>query len=250
MAEDQSKANAGGMGELASLKSRVDELGGLMKQWRAARGAAVKIRVVIVLVILLFILGYGAVLLKTVLQVRDPAYGQDVQRAAMAKVEAMKNNLMPKLSSAYKDLGPVYKEAALADLRTHRDEIVDQAYAEVDALKEHAITRFRSTFDQVLHDLAEKQRSKLKETFPDIKTDADLDTIIDTLQKALSGAAYDVLNDRTKKAHARLQKATETTLQLVPEDRRAQFHQRTRRFIDHVMIDTLDLRKQLGEETQ
>ena len=250
MAEDQSKANAGGMGELASLKSRVDELGGLMKQWRAARGAAVKIRVVIVLVILLFILGYGAVLLKTVLQVRDKSYGEEVQRVAMAKVTAMKNNLMPKLSSAYADLGPVYREAALADLRTHKDEIVDKAYAEVDALKEHAITRFRSTFDQVLNDLAQKQRSKLKETFPDIKTDADLDTIIDTLQKALSGAAYDVLNDRTQKAHDRLLKATETTLQLVPEDRRVEFHRRTRRFMDHVMIDTLDLRKQLGEETQ
>jgi len=249
MTEEQPKAAAGGTDELASLKSRVDELGGLMKQWRAARGAAVKIRVVVVLVILLFILGYGAVLLKTVLQVRDPAYGEEVQRAAMVKVEAMKNNLMPKLTRAYEDLGPIYKEAALADLRAHRDDIVDKAYAEVDALKEHAVTKFRATFDQVLHDLAERQRSKIKETFPDIKTDADLDAIIDNLQKALSGAAYDVLNDRIKKAHDRLQKATETTLQLVPEERRAQFHQRTRRFMDHVMIDTLDLTK-LGKETQ
>ena len=63
MTEEQPKADAGGTDELAGLKSRVDELGGLMKQWRAARGAAVKIRVVVLLVILLFILGYGAVLL-------------------------------------------------------------------------------------------------------------------------------------------------------------------------------------------
>lgn len=248
MAEEQPKAAAGSTDELAGLKSRVDELGSLMTQWQAARSSAVKIRTVVVLVILIFIFGYGGMLLKTLMQAGDPQYAEDLQQAALAQAKSMATNLRPKVLAAYRKLGPVYKEAALADFHAHKDEMVQKLYDEMDGLKESAITKFRSTFDQTLHGLLAKQRVKLQETFPELKTDADLDAVIENLEQALSGAAYDVLNKRVKKAHDRLLTATETTLELVPADRRVQFHQRMTRFMDHVLTDTLDLRKQLGEK--
>ena len=250
MAEEQPKAAAGGTDELAGLRSRVDELGSLMKQWAGARSSAVKIRVVVVLVILIFILGYGAVLLKTVMRAGEEEYAVELQQAALAQAKMMQTNLMPKLYAAYQKLGPVYKEAALADFHAHKDELVQKMYDEMDGLKASLISKFRSTFDEKLKDLAERQRAKLKETFPEIKEDADLDAIIENLEKALSGATYDVLNDRVKKAHDRLVDAMVTTLDLVPAERRAGFEQRMQRFVDHVLMDTLDLRKQLGEPGQ
>lgn len=248
MAEEQPKAAAGNTDELAGLKSRVDELGSLMTQWQAARSSAVKIRTVVVLVILIFIFGYGGMLLKTLMRAGDESYKDEFRQAAIAKAVMLKDNLMPKLYAAYRQLGPVYKEAALADFHAHKDEMVQKLYDEMDGLKASAITKFRSTFDQTLHGLLEKQRVKLQETFPELKTEADLDTVIENLEQALSGAAYDVLNDRIQKAHDRLLQATETTLELVPADRRVQFHQRMTRFMDHVLTDTLNLRKQLGEK--
>ena len=250
MADEQPKADAGGSNQLAGLQSRVDELAGLFKQWAAARSAAKRTRIGVVIVILLVIAWYAWMLLSTLMQVKDESYQKELLEAASASAVMLMNRASPQVMAAVNRLRPVYAEEIQKQFQEHQTEINEHLMTEVEKLSHNLADKLQITMDAKLKDMSARQKTKMRAAFPQIKTDKDLDIVIENLDKAVNGAAVDVMASRLKKAQERLADVTNKVLQFLPEDRREGFAVRMDRLFDRFALDELGGRKflQPGKE--
>ena len=247
MAEEQPKADAGGTNELAGLKSRVDELGGLFKEWEVARRSASRTRKAVTVVILLVIAAYMFFLYSTFGQVAKPEYQEKFIAAATKSLTLLARRAGDKLVEAARRLQPIYTEELRKQFEENRDEMREQLMAEVEKLSNNLADKAQTKLDVMLMEMAQRQKAKVRAAFPAIKQDKDLDMIVNNLDKDFSGAAYDVLNTRLKTAQERLAKVADKILKFLPEERRKGFADRMSRVTDRFAMEDLGGKRFLEE---
>ena len=71
------------------------------------------------------------------------------------------------------------------------------------------------------------------------KSDKELDIVIDNLDKAIQGAAVDVMESRINKAHKRLQGVATQVMNFLPKERRDPFVARMDRLFNRLALDEL-----------
>jgi len=248
MADEQQKPAAGGADQLAGLKSRLEEMSNLFKQWEAARSAAFRARVGVLIVILLIILGYGWALLSTILEARKPDYQAQLMQAATKVAMQIVERARPQLQAAIEKVAPAYREEIVKQFREHKDEMYQAVLDEAQKLGEELIDKVEAEFKGKIQEMAERQRQAIRNAFPSIKTDEDLDRIIENLQVALQAAAYEVLNPRIQDAQEKLREASEKVISFLPPERAEGFHARMARMWDKLLLEDLGGRKYLQEE--
>jgi len=248
MAEEQQKPAAGGADQLAGLRSRLDEMGNLFKQWEAARSAAFRARIGVLIVILLIILGYGWAMLSTILEARKPDYQAQLMQAASRMGMQIVERARPQLQSAIQKIAPAYREELVKQFQEHKDEMYQAVLSEVEQLGNELADRVEAEFRGKLHEMAERQRQAVRNAFPSIKSDEDIDAIIENLQVALQAAAYEVLNPRIQGAQEKLRETSAKVISFLPPERAKDFQARMARMWDRVLLEDLGGRKYLEEE--
>lgn len=236
MAEEQSKPDAGGTDQLAGLKSRLDELQNLFKQWEAARSAAFRTRVGVIVVVLLVIIFYGWNLYSTFGQVQDPEYQAELMTKVNEAGVVLMNRAGEDVLAAASRLRPVYEEAARQEIQENRDAMVEKVKEEVATLGNNLADKLEGQLKGKVYGGSKILEAKVREAFPQLQDDQDVQMVVENLQQALSDAAYDVMAERIQGAEADLQEVAEDIIALLPEDRRAGFRDRLNFLFENFML--------------
>jgi hypothetical protein len=235
--EASAGAGSGGSDRLEGLKSKVDGLTGLMSQLDAARTAARRTRVGIVIVILLVFLGFGWVMYKSVKDFIDnemPRLGAEVQ-GRMMKIAA---GAVRDLGGMVRRVAPVYRAAAEKDLRESwpkmREELIAQGQDFLDGIQTNA----KATLDQRLTAMAEAQKARILVEFKDLDEPTQ-NIVMANVETAFREATLTVFEERVQKAEADIRKVHATILEFLPEEEREPFVMRMSRIWETTLLEDL-----------
>lgn len=212
-------AGIGGPDRLSEIQARIDGLTKLIQQYDMARIAARRTRTGISIVILLIALGFAAVLISTAYSFWHAGKEREAFLAQLqARMLSTESGTLHEAIHMVREVAPIYADEAKKQFSREWPGIRAKLYTEGDLfladLKEQGKERIKTRLDKV----AKEAEQRLKVEFKELDNDQTLATVMDNVQKALQGAAMDVLSARTEKAKERLMAVQEKALDFVPAD--------------------------------
>ena len=228
-------AGSGDADRMTELKGKVDTLGRLFIQLEDVRTASRRTRMGVIIVILLVLLGYGLYIYSAVKSLYKRDLPQ-VQAKLMESVGRLATTAMDQLAVTAKKVAPVYRDELQKQLKNRGPEIKEKFVSEAELLLNNIKEKGLATVEERLTEMANRQQERVKAAFPVLKDDEAIDTVIENLDIALRGAAYDVLKSRVAKGEERLRAINEKILAFLPEENRDQFEARLRKAWDTFLM--------------
>ena len=230
MQEERTNAGAGsgGPNRLEGLKDKVNALGRLYGDLRAAQVTGRRTRIGVMIIIILVILAYGVAIYsagKRFVENEVPKFMLALQTSALEAVPRMQKQVR----EMAEEIIPVYMEEVQKQLRENWPAIRERLEAEAQTLAENVREKAEVRLADRFEAMTERQKEYLLSQFKELADDRTRDLVMDNLEVALRDATLSVLEDRIGKAGEKLAEMNDLILGFLPEGKREPFKARMRR---------------------
>lgn len=236
--QTKQSTGSGGPDRLASVKTRVDELGSLNRQLQEARITGRRVRFMIGVVILVVFVGYGVVIFN---MIRDLTKNKSSELMAQMKTQLLdtKTGVARDFIDMIGRVAPVYQAELQKEFRTEwpniRKNLEDESKKFLDTIQGQIENRTKER----LAKMAKRQEAKVWAAFPELKDAKARDIVMTNLEKALQEAVVDVFEQRIEKAKDRLAEVHDRIMKFVPEENREGFQERMSQVWERVLLQDL-----------